>query len=102
MIPDEILSEYEDIWRKAALEGRPQYSPVSASAASESLPCAMNIGGARLLIAVIETPVQWRCPECFFRARKLSMVGIHLNDDHDWTWLDFANKFRDVLAQGSR
>ena len=102
MTLDEILTGYEDLWRQAALEGRPQYSPVSASATSESLPCAMTIGRSRLLIAVIEIPVRWCCPTCGFRARKLSMVGIHLNDDHDWTWLDFANKFRDVLAQGSR
>ena len=98
MTLDEILTAYEDGWRQAALEGRPQYFP----SANRGGFCAMNIAGSDLLMAAAHTDVSWRCRDCGGRARLLTGVGIHLNDEHGWDWLRFATKFRNALAQGSR
>ena len=93
MTLDEILTAYEDRWRQAALEGRGHWGRGGTA-------CALSIDPALAAHAYIRLP--WRCPSCGTLTRLLSGVAVHLHDDHRWTWLQFANKFRDVLAQGSR
>lgn len=106
MTRDEILDKYEDVWRRAALSGRRQgRAPVGDSGNLGGGDCAWTADhflADRLWDSTWLDCAWWRCPECGEQKGELKRVMIHLNDAHEWTWDRFANKFRDVLAQGER
>ena len=98
---DRLVTDYEDRWRAAALEGRPQFrgTACGGTITVNGGVCAWTIGEehATLTIGVL---VDWRCPECGWRAIRLPQVMIHLNNAHHFNWLDLANKFRPTLEAG--
>ena len=100
MTPDEALNEAEATWRQAALEGRKQFNadlPDSAGATCAAL-ILKDYGGALGAL-----PKGWRCPLCAVSYPGFRLVAtalVHLNNHHHWDWLTFAEKFRDVLAEG--
>jgi hypothetical protein len=120
MTRDEILTQYEDLWRRAALEDRQQYRGSACGGTRDDGPwewsegsptCAAVIPqktwadrGPLLSAAMAHLVVGWRCPHCGYThaAFTLATVMVHLNNAHDWTWDMFANKFRDVLTEGER
>jgi len=116
MIPEpleHVIEQYEDLWRKAALDGM-----VQERGACET--DAWTIGGALLAVRVdicavqiapyrLQTKARIECPwvcACGAVSRHpagvwrdtLASFMVHLNNAHGWTWDQFANKFRDELA----
>ena len=99
MTLDEILTEYEGLWRQAALEGRtqfPNFSGPTYGGCAWEVP--MHLGRPWLVLGTYL--LTWACPECDERRYSFSEVLFHLNDTHRWDWLTLANKTRDVLQQG--
>ena len=100
MTLDEILTEYEGLWRQAALEGRDQYPAQDGGGnyGGCAWECPHHLGRTELLHQ--HQGLDWTCPECRRRLHSFMDVLIHLNDNHHWTWDMLANKTRDVLQQG--
>ena len=106
---DEILTEYEALWRQAALDGRGQYigevcggSQDAPQVSGPDPTCAMvlaSVVGRDDLRQGAMVPSGWTC-DCGWRGGWITSVMMHLNNAHHWTWDMFANKFRDALAQG--
>jgi PHP family Zn ribbon phosphoesterase len=105
---DEILTAYEDLWRQAALEDHKQMfaghglSQARGPYGSCAWLNAGTVGQDSLEDEAAHYRVDWRCPECGQREVTLACVMIHANNAHRWDWTMFANKFRDVLAEGSK
>ena len=109
---DAILTEYEDLWRQAALENRNQFfgtvcgggGVAHTGGGGGRAVCAMTIGAPTdSLVQLGEKP--WACPldGCAYEySHYLISAMMHLNNAHHWTWDMFANKFRDALAQGMK
>ena len=109
---DEILTEYEALWRQAALNGTPQGRGDLCGGASNRRFARWRPDEtcAWLIVSRYErSTVQhlagvhnmtWHCPEDKFHACSLSHVLMHLNNAHDWTWDRLANKTRDALREG--
>lgn len=101
MTLDEILTEYEELWMKAALEGREQFhDPCNAPRGST---CAWLVAPKELQSRVHEflIPLRAKCPICSRQfGYALANALIHLNNYHKWTWDQLANKTRDILVQG--
>ena len=115
MTLDEILDGYEDAWRSAALRDQRQFF----AAVSGGI-LALPVGSVGMLQCAVLLPRgddltyaspllqaalghrlgDWRCPTCHYPAATLWVAMVHINNAHHWTWIDFANKFRDALAQG--
>jgi len=92
---DAILSDYEELWRGAALSAAPRLR--------DGGQCAMTVADAypRLFRPLLDIPSPcWTCSECGQRKAYIVGAAIHLFDIHEWTWDMFANKFRDALAEG--
>ena len=104
MTIEEILDGYEDLWRRAALENWYQYSTGSGHPnLAQQGACAVLCAAREWHQAIDGIYMDWRCPRCGKLSKYGRHVGAaarHLNDVHGWTWLDFANKFRDALAEG--
>ena len=107
MTLNNILTEYEDVWRQAALEGRAQFYGKAAGGKEEfevvpGATCAYLIASAdlreRAEAAVL--PQEWLCREDGYITTAIIVVLIHLNNAHHWTWDMLANKVRDALEQG--
>lgn len=111
---DAILTEYEDLWRQAALNNTGHVSAGWIGPAPEwNLRPSWTIEGVgetfcaasiRTRSADAEwglltsTPIANQCPECGDRDdRSMGELMTHLNDRHGWTWLQFANKFRALV-----
>lgn len=109
MTRDEILTAYEDAWRANALQGRKQFrglhegytesDPGDFGGCAWIAPKYHGDGDKVLRDAAAWALLTWRC-ECGVTTLNLSGVMQHLNDKHRWDWMMFANKFRDVLAEG--
>lgn len=98
---DDILSAYEDLWRKAALEDHRQFSGRDLKRGSTGLlDCAWTIGKQPLMEQANNTLAVWTCNECNADSRVLASVMIHVNNVHGWDWLTLANKFRFTLENG--
>ena len=111
---DEIVSDYEYTWRKAALENRSQFlgSPYSNTMHRRrndrhgtGLPtCAWLVNPSYGFIATNTHVLPWCCTEeeCSDGSEVYPLAGImmHLNNAHCWTWDMFANKFRDAVQAG--
>lgn len=111
---DEVLTACEDRWRRAALDDTPQFRGYSHTKPLRAVffppgretTCAYLILGGiqdiKLGITLASYGSLWSCPECGYGGGNLSMPSaiVHLNNAHDWTWNQFANKFRDVWARG--
>ena len=95
---DAILSEYEELWRRAALENAKQMN-VDEKAPGPWRACAWlaaaEFGRPELVHEAQFTRVPWRGKTVF-----LSGVMAHINNVDKWTWDMFAGKFRDALAEG--
>lgn len=108
MTRDDLLTEYENTWRAQALVGVPQFFGNTGEAVFVVSPmlhdCAATAGKTHVLSAATHTKLRWHCPldNCFGNAVSLAETMVHLNDTHRWDWLMFANKFRDILAEGER
>jgi hypothetical protein len=100
----EVIEQYEDAWRRAALEDRLHFYSAEAYIEGDrmlgSMPsCAYLVGPSRLQRAALDVAVLWIC-RCGETSSALSSALIHLNNTHQWTWLDFASKFRDEWVRG--
>ena len=97
MTLDEILDEYEGMWRRAAVEDTPRW-PTAGGV------CAMSVADgawSRFSSTLVKATGSWTCQECHRSvAVSVAEAAIHLFDQHHWTWDMFANKFRDALAEG--
>ena len=108
---DAILSEYEELWRRAALLDLKQMN-VAPFASGAYGSCAWlhasNVRRYELQAAAGGMLFRWRCPlSCgcgevsrTYPTRVLAEVMVHLNNVHRWTWDMFAGKFRDALEAG--
>ena len=104
-----------DVWRQAALEGRPQFYgtsgtmkpgewPVDFNGRVTTADCGMSVlpaGVISQLCEVLLTPFKCLVEDCDYQLERMldrSMIGliIHLNNHHRWGWLDFANKFPEI------
>jgi len=95
---DEIITEYEEQWRQAALDGTAQWRGVHNSGEG---PCAALVAGRDLQMraAGLHTERWWLCT-CGFGG-SLWGAMIHLNDaPHRWTWERFAKDFREAWFEG--
>lgn len=92
---DAILTEYEDAWRAAALRGEAGYGDGGEH-------CALSLSMPTYHRLRDRPQDKWTgpCPACGAETRHVTSLATHLYDQHGWRWLDFANKFRDALAQG--
>ena len=102
---DEVLTAYEDLWRQAALENAKQMN-VNEDAPGPWRSCAWlaaeEFGRKDLVMAATEAWVMFRSPGTNFAySVRLSGAMVITNNDHHWTWLDFANKFRGLLDSKS-
>jgi hypothetical protein len=109
MTLDEILTEYEDQWRGAALTDRRQMRGGPWPEPGDEAQCAASISlGSPIGMALRSLPVGGGryCVECealgvsFMLVFSVVDLMVHLNDKHRWTWDMFANKFRDALREG--
>lgn len=96
---EDLLTAYEETWRDAALRDRRQFRVFPRG--PDEVCAWFAIRNPAIKNAAGYHRVSWTCPICRYAACKvLSAVMVHLNDHHAWTWDMFANKFRDVLAEG--
>jgi len=103
---DEVITDYEDLWRQAALEDRRQFFTAVAGGTWRSvrgthdpIVCAFVIAPCSLQDQT-DIPVAWICPEDGHTAPTLGCVMIHMNNAHHWTWDMLSNKFREALQEG--
>lgn len=104
---DAILTACEDVWRQAAVEGWHQGRMSGDKFISWGGERGQEqVGSCAVLATNITTALDgawftdWSCPFCEWHGLRAGSAARHLNDKHGWRWLDFANKFRDALAQG--
>jgi uncharacterized C2H2 Zn-finger protein len=97
---DEILDGYEDSWRRAAMAGTKQWHSGKPYTALPIARCAYQVARDDGWRKDIERA--WVCPLC--RMPALSSVGAitHVNDAHEWTFDQFANKFRSLWHEGKQ
>ena len=102
MIDDEQLTEAEGIWRQAALERRAQIGVDMNGTGAPT--CAAMILSWWCQLLPLGRLTGWICPLCGVRygGGAVGIPIVHLNDGHKWDWLTFANKFRDIMAEGER
>lgn len=111
MTREEIITQYEELWRGAALKGVKQMRGVAATLdgrqmfPNEGLHCAWLAPGREKVGRDTDlASASWQCPWCeyprFAGQGALGDVMIHLNNQHGWTWDQFAGKFRDALVEG--
>ena len=104
MTLDEILDQYEDLWRKAALENQAQLSvnedhsrPWGACAWLNPEPHGTGLNGSNALIhASNACHARWIGPAEVFpvgHETTLATLMIHANNGR-WSWDMLANKFR--------
>jgi hypothetical protein len=104
---DEIITEYEELWRKAALDDQRQFhhgpglweTGTTGQAVCAFLYPAYVCADRLLGSAAIAVDTPWTC---YCRARHTTMANamIHLNNFHSWNWDRFANKFRTTWQEG--
>ena len=102
-----ILDVYEDIWREAALSSRPQgFGTIYAKQPRETLDLSVNTCAALIgqdaisSLAWFNCQDTWTCPLCSTIFQGLWQAMVHTNNEHEWPWLDFANKFRMLWYDG--
>lgn len=99
---DRLVSDYEYRWRAAWLEGRRQFRGEACGGDGIVIgdACAWTVVRDERAALAFAVRVDWRCPECGWRAVLLPQVMIHLNNCHKWDWIALSFKFRDMLEEG--
>lgn len=110
------MSEAHDLWRKAALENRRQFygirDPLSRERIREDVEysyerlntnayCGVTLlsyyasAGLMNRFSTMKITFDCGCEQAMKEATVHQWI-VHLNNVHQWDWLDFANKFPEI------